>query len=201
MNGLMHYSDVIMSGMASQITGVSMVCWTVCSGVDQRNIKALRHWPLWGELTGDRRIPSQRTSNLETVFICWRYHVKLKPRGISFANNFFLYWPVVLKLCTNTNASVTWLNDWNCVYGQRRLLSQDVSLTWVSLHRCHNDRDGVSNHQPHSCLLNRLFRRRSKKTSTLRVTGLCAGNSPGPVNSPHKGPVTRKMFPFDDVIM
>ena len=28
-----------------------------------------------------------------------------------------------------------------------------------------------------------------------------AGNSPGPVNSPHKGPVTRKMFPFDDVIM
>ena len=23
----------------------------------------------------------------------------------------------------------------------------------------------------------------------------------GPVNSPHKGPVTRKMFPFDDIIM
>ena len=28
------------------------------------------------------------------------------------------------------------------------------------------------------CLLNRLFRRRSKKTSKLRVTGLCVGNSP-----------------------
>ena len=40
-----------------------------------------------------------------------------------------------------------------------------------------------------------------KKTSKLRVTGLCAGNSPGPVNSPHKGAVTRKMFPYDDVIM
>ena len=26
-------------------------------------------------------------------------------------------------------------------------------------------------------------------------------NSPSPVNSPHKWPVTRKMFPFDDVIM
>ena len=24
----------------------------------------------------------------------------------------------------------------------------------------HNDHDGVSNHQPHDCLLNRLFRRR-----------------------------------------
>ena len=65
----------------------------------------------------------------------------------------------------------------------------------------HNDHDSVSNHQPHGCLLNRLFGRRSKKTSKLRVTGLCAGNSPGPVNSPHKGPVTRKMFPFGDVIM
>ena len=65
----------------------------------------------------------------------------------------------------------------------------------------HNDHGGVSNHQPHGCLLNCFFRRRSKKTSKLRVTGLCAGNSSGPVNSPHKGPVTRKMVPFDDVIM
>ena len=71
----------------------------------------------------------------------------------------------------------------------------------MPLHWRHNDYDGVSNHQPHGCLLNRLFRRRSKKTSKFRVTGLCAGNSPGPVNSPHKGPVTRKMFPFEDVIM
>ena len=70
-----------------------------------------------------------------------------------------------------------------------------------TLQRRHNDHNGVSNHQPHGCLLNRLFRRRSKKTSKLRVTGLCVENSPGPGNSPHKGPVTRKMFPFDDVIM
>ena len=59
----------------------------------------------------------------------------------------------------------------------------------------HDGCDGVSNHQPHDCLLNRLFRRRSKETSKLRVTGL------GPVNSPHKWPATRKIFPFDDVIM
>ena len=43
----------------------------------------------------------------------------------------------------------------------------------------HNEHDGVSNHQPHDCLLNRLFRHRSKKTSKFRVTGLCEGNSPG----------------------
>ena len=77
-----------------------------------------------------------------------------------------------------------------------RICIQEFSLLWR-----HNDHDGVSNHQPHGCLRNRLFRRRSNKTSKLRVTGLCVGNSPGPVNSPHKGPVTRKMFPFDDVIM
>ena len=71
----------------------------------------------------------------------------------------------------------------------------------MSLHWRHNDHDGASNHHPHGCLLNRLFRRKSKKTSKLRVTGLCAENSPGPVNSRHKWPVTRKMFPFDDVIM
>ena len=74
-------------------------------------------------------------------------------------------------------------------------------LSRYTLHWRYNDHDGVSNHQPHGCLLNRLFRRRPKKTSKLLVTGLCAGNSPGPVNSPHKRPVTRKMFPFDDVIM
>ena len=43
----------------------------------------------------------------------------------------------------------------------------------------HSGGDNVSNHKPHDCLLNRLFRRISKKTSKLRVTALCAGNSPG----------------------
>ena len=42
----------------------------------------------------------------------------------------------------------------------------------------HDGHDGVSNHQRHDCLFNCLFRRRSKKTSKLRVTGICAGNSP-----------------------
>ena len=42
----------------------------------------------------------------------------------------------------------------------------------------------ISNHQPDDCLLNRLFRRRSKKASKLRGTGLCAGNSPVPGEFP-----------------
>ena len=52
------------------------------------------------------------------------------------------------------------------------------SITPPTLQWRHNGCDSVSNHQPHHCLLNDIFRRRSKKTSKLRVTGLCAGNSP-----------------------
>ena len=51
---------------------------------------------------------------------------------------------------------------------------QRITLQWL-----HNGLDGVSNHQPHDSLLNRLFRRRWKKTSKLRVAGLCVGNSQG----------------------
>ena len=47
-----------------------------------------------------------------------------------------------------------------------------------SLHWHHNGQDIISNDQPHDCLPNRFFRRRSKKVSKLHVSGLCAGNSP-----------------------
>ena len=53
------------------------------------------------------------------------------------------------------------------------LLDKDPTLRWR-----HNGLDSVSNHQPHDCLLNRSFGRRSKETSKFRVTGLCLGNSP-----------------------
>ena len=48
----------------------------------------------------------------------------------------------------------------------------------LALQRRHNEHDDVSNHQPHDCLLHRLFRCRSKKTSKLCITGRCGGNSP-----------------------
>ena len=51
-------------------------------------------------------------------------------------------------------------------------------VKWSSLQWRHNGRYGVSNHQHLDCLLNRLFKRRSKKTSKLRISGLWVGNSP-----------------------
>ena len=69
------------------------------------------------------------------------------------------------------------------------------SLQWR-----HNGCDGVSNHQLHDWLLYRSFRLILENTSTLCDTGLCAENSQV-TGSLHKGPVTRNIFPFDDVIM
>ena len=51
-------------------------------------------------------------------------------------------------------------------------------ITYIPLQWRHNERNGASNRQRHDCLLSRLFWCRSEKTSKLRLTGLCEGNSP-----------------------
>ena len=58
----------------------------------------------------------------------------------------------------------------------------------------HNERDGVSNHQPHDCLLNRLFGANTKNQSSASLA-FVRGIRRWPVNSSNKGPVTRKMYP------
>ena len=50
-------------------------------------------------------------------------------------------------------------------------------------------------------LLKRLFRRRAKKTSKLRVTGLCDGNSPLTGEFPAQRASDAENFPFDVAIM
>ena len=65
------------------------------------------------------------------------------------------------------------IREQNCSIKYRELIESD-EMHWFQqrpppLRWRHNDHDGVSNHQPHGCLLNRLFRRRSKKTSKLRA--------------------------------
>ena len=68
----------------------------------------------------------------------------------------------------------------------------------------HNGRDNVSIPQPHECLLNRTVYSdadQRKHQSSASLTLVVRGIHRGTVNSPHKWPVTWKMFPFDDVIM
>ena len=74
-----YYSDVTMSAMAFQITGVSIVCSTVCSGIDKKTSKhrvtglCEGNPPVTG---GFHRIPHTRASNAENVSTWWCHHVK-----------------------------------------------------------------------------------------------------------------------------
>ena len=84
----------------------------------------------------------------------------------------------MLLMCQNATMRVygAWIKTYH-VLCSKTYSSNRLNLGW-SLQWRHNEGDDVSIRQPHDCLLNRLFRRGSKKTSKLRVTGLCAGNSP-----------------------
>ena len=95
-----------------------------------------------------------------------------RPRVSRLSTSFL--WKVV-NLCVVCIRPV-WLTTNSPPNCQRNMI--ELFLLGIPLQWRHNGRDGVSNHQPNDCLLNRLFRRISKKTSKLRVTGICAGNSP-----------------------
>ena len=86
------------------------------------------------------------------------------------------------KVFDASSSSAIWF-DVRRSTGPMTLVSSIIAMVlckkYIALRWRHNEQAGVSNHQPHHCLLNRLFRRRSKKTLKLRVTGLCVGNSPG----------------------
>ena len=101
------------------------------------------------------------------------FHATFKQLSILTITNFWVVWIVLWQNLSiwhgNQKPNICHSHD---VYSSMR--SDCISLQWR-----HNGRDGVLNHQPRDCLLNRLFGRRSKKTSKLRVAGRCAGNSPG----------------------
>ena len=93
-------------------------------------------------------------------------------------------WDAIAFIMTSLKCDARALCEWCMVTEQKHNFVWSRWLMWkmkmdVTLQWRHNGRDSVSNHQPHDCLLNRLFRRRSNKTSKLRFTGLCVGNSPG----------------------
>ena len=67
-----HYSDVIMRAMTSQITCISIVCSTICWGADQRNFKALHN-----KTPVTSGFPSQRASNTENISNRWHHYVHL----------------------------------------------------------------------------------------------------------------------------
>ena len=154
-----------MGTMASQITNLTIVYSTVYSDADQRKHRSSAALVfLWGIRRWPVNFPHKSP-------IRW----KMFPFVTSSWLRFYSYPIAVIALWRKgTVISVNVNRD--------PVLHSGLVKT---LRRRHNGHDGVSNHQPHHCLLNRLFTSRSKKTSKLRVTGLWAGNSPGTGGSPH----------------
>ena len=65
----------------------------------------------------------------------------------------------------------------------------------------HYERDGVSYHRRLDCLPNVCSGADQRKHQSSASLAFVRGIHRWPVDSPQKGPVTRKMFPFDDVII
>ena len=84
-------------------------------------------------------------------------------------------------LCGSSDITSFEPKRWQCFSYPLRATRNDFSHSndrYLPLEWRHNERNGVSNHRRIDCLLNRLFRHRSKKTSKLCVTRLCEGKSP-----------------------
>ena len=123
---VVHYSDVTLSAMASQITGVSIVCST-------ENIKAPRHWPLWGE-----------SGNAENASIWWRHLAQCWVHTSTFLA---VYGLTRFTLCGTTG---------KCLAEMTLGLSQANTVT---SHECH----GVSNHRKIDSLFNSLRKQRGSR--------------------------------------
>ena len=155
-----------MGAIASQITSLTIVYSTVYSDADQR-----KH---------------QSSASLAFVRGIHRRPVN-SPHKWPVTRKMFPFDDVIMypDTLSHRQASATHLKL-GCIY----ILSTDVrssnELQWLGVTKGPHDDEagGVSNHQPHDCLRNRLFSHRSKKTSKFRITGLCAGNSPVTVEFP-----------------
>ena len=95
-------------------------------------------------------------------------HMVFQFAQVKFLISYWLFWHLSLSKMRKIWRRFWHPNACGCFWWL-----QNISLQWR-----HNVRDGVSNQWRLDCVLNRLLRRRSKKTSKLPVTGLCEENSP-----------------------
>ena len=114
-----HYNDVIMGTIASQITSLTIINSTVCSDADKENIKAPRHWLCAGNSLVTGEFPTQMASNEENVAIWWRHHVITRSQQcLSFLVGLLNYSDVTWASCRHTNVLITGLL-WRETTGER----------------------------------------------------------------------------------
>ena len=114
----------------------------------------------------------------------------ISTNSFSPKNNFYYFIKILLSLILTVQLKLS------IVLGNDLAPNKRHSLLWR-----HNGHSSVLNHQPYDCLHNRYSDADQSKHQSCASLAFVWGINRGPVNSPHKWPVTRKMFPFDDVIM
>ena len=91
---------------------------------------------------------------------------------------YILFWKwIMLMAFVWSHMMINFLQTWLLIGWQEVASQSETILEKFTLLCHHSGCNGITNHQPHTCLLNRSFRHRSKKASKLCVTGLCVGNS------------------------
>ena len=160
-----------MSAMASQITGVSIVCSAVCSGADQRKIQSpaslasvrwIHRWPVDSPHKGP--VTRKMFPFDDIIMDRWfPYEKRLRTPAVIFQ---------ITKIALTDHYDDVIMDS---------IASQITSLTIV-YSTVHSGAD------------------QSKHQSSASLAFVWEIHR-WPVNFPHKWPVTRKMFPFDDVIM
>ena len=84
-----HFNDVIMSVIASQISGVSIVCSTVltCRSKKHQSSAATNFCAVTGEF------PAQKASNAENISIWWRHHQSNQSSNVIVLHEILCYLP------------------------------------------------------------------------------------------------------------
>ena len=145
-----------MGVMVSQITRLAIFYSTVCSEADQRKInqssgslafvRGIYRWPV----NSPHKWPvTQKIFPFDDVIMSWW------ARPITFG----------LGFCLLSASGHVFHTAWETM--NKSCIPSNHPSQIVSLQRRHYERDVVWNHQPHDCLLKRLFRRRPNKTSKL----------------------------------
>ena len=172
-----------MNAIASQITGVWIICSTVCSGADQRKhqgsasldfLRGIHRWPMDSHHKGP---VTRKMFPIDDVIM----NCSNKSGNNTFSGCFYLtiiLIPLNFHVCHFTN------NDFSvhsCAYSFKDHFRNSLIIEIAflkSLPWRHNGHPDVSNHRRLDSLFNYLFRLKSKETWITALLALCEGKPP-----------------------
>ena len=193
-----------MSEMSSRIPGVSIVYSIVCSGADQRKhqcssslafVRGIHRWPVNSPHKGPatrKMFPFDDVNTTHDDVIKWKHFPRTGNTNIYLHFLIFLDPEMALVVEKFSLWKTSLINLVNTITADD-LATLGVRATTPSpVYPCsighYND-----------VIMGAIADQREQQSSASLA--FVRGVHRGLVNFPHKGPVTRKMFPFDDVIM